>query len=781
MPSLPYSQAVTLSHEMAALEAVHSDHEYIQPEHFFCGLTKLQDLSSPEVLLRMGVSSDSITPVMTEAQSLLRLFEQFKLNPRDARRTMRHLLGNGGCRRRPDQQKVSRAPQSRAAFHRASEIAQKAGMSMVAVSHLFAALLEIEGSRIRTLLDNYGVDHDKLRQAAATLPILEHDNLEQRVGHLSRYGTDLTQQARDGTLTPVVGRKQEMLQVIQTLSRDKKNCPVLVGEAGVGKTAIVEGLAQRIVAGNIHPDFHHKRIIQISASSLVAGTKYRGDFEERMQAVIDEASADENAILFIDEIHLLVGAGAAGSAMDAANILKPALAQGDIKLIGATTDTEYYRHVAKDAALERRFQPIRVAEPDHEQTYAILAGVREHLQRHHAVTILDDALKAAIQLSVRHIPDRRLPDKAYDLLDQACARARYGDQISYSSEQGGISTTAVRTVTQEVIQEVVAQWTGVPVARLADGDAQRLLGMADFLRQRIIGQNEAVDTVAQAVQRAAAGLKPAGRPISVLLFLGPPGVGKTALTRATAEFLYGSEQALVRLDMSEFSEKQAVSRLIGAPPGYVGFEEEALLTGTLRRKPYCVVLLDEVEKAHPDVLNLFPQVFEEGRLTDAKGITVDATHALFILTSNSGFSQRGQLGFNPHPGDVGRQGFLESIRHHFRPELVDRIDSIVVFHWLEGEHIESITRLILQGVRERLVEQGMSLHTSDAAVTLLASMGSDERNGARLLRRVVEEQVEKALSVLILKGEAREGMLVSVDARDGKIIFELAPIQGEEL
>ena len=532
-----FSIGVAISHQLAAYETTLSQHERILPAHFFCALTKLEDFSDRVALNHLGLPSEVIPLAIAEASRLMALFQRFKLNPRQARHMLRERLGDGGYHRSDEQVHISRSPESRAAFDRAVQLAQEAGAPYVAVQHLLAALLEIQDSSIYHVLAELGINVDELREAAAALPVpYPHSLALVETPTLDQYGVDLTAKARAGDVPPTIGRRDEMMQVIRTLARDSKNNPVLVGEAGVGKTAIVEGIAHRIATGNIHPDFHDKRIIQINAADLVAGATYRGEFEERMKNVIDEASQAADVILFIDEIHMLMGTGKAEGGMNAANILKPALSRGKLKLIGATTHSEYQQHIERDPAMERRFQPIRVDEPSEDETLEILHGIRQRLQDHHGVEIGDEAIAAAIKLSVRYMPSRRLPDKARDLLDEACARARYGTVLSYSPWMDGETRTTSAMVGVEHIQEVVAEKIGVPVGQLTEDEAQRILRMPETLRERVIGQDAAVDAVARIVQRNYANLRSVKRPIGVFLFVGPSGVGKTELAKAMPNF-----------------------------------------------------------------------------------------------------------------------------------------------------------------------------------------------------------------------------------------------------
>ncbi|ACV61208.1 ATPase AAA-2 domain protein [Desulfofarcimen acetoxidans DSM 771] len=641
---------------------------------------------------------------------------------------------------------------------------------------------------------------------------------------LDEYGRDLTEMAREDKLDPVVGREKEIERVIQVLSRRTKNNPVLLGDPGVGKTAVVEGLAQRISSGNVPETLLSKRVVSLDLAALVAGTKYRGEFEDRLKKVTQEITKAGNIVLFIDELHTLIGAGAAEGAIDAANILKPALARGEMQCIGATTLDEYRKYIEKDAALERRFQPINVEEATVEETIAILKGLRDRYEAHHRVRISDEALVNAAKLADRYISDRFLPDKAIDLMDEASSRvrmlaftappdlkdlerktekvrkekeeainsqefekaARLRDQEqslkkeledrreAWNLTKGGNELA----VSEEDIAHVVASWTGIPVKKLAEEESDRLLKMEEILHQRVIGQEEAVRAVSRAVRRARAGLKDPGRPVGSFIFLGPTGVGKTELARALAEALFGDDDALIRIDMSEYMEKYAVSRLVGAPPGYVGYEEGGQLTKAVRRKPYSVVLLDEIEKAHPDVFNILLQVLEDGRLTDSQGRAVDFRNTVIIMTSNVGVShirKIGSLGFQTAENDSYSKmkgDVTQELRKTFRPEFLNRVDETIVFHSLEQKHLNEIVGLMLKDVLGRLAENEIKVEATEAAKELLASKGFDETYGARPLRREIQKQVEDRLSEELLKGAVKKGEHVVLNVVDGEILIE---------
>jgi len=767
------SLGVEFAWRIAAGEAAEARHEFIEPEHLFIGLCSLEKLLHPQLVGQLDIPEAALSSLRAEWATVKELLEKFNFNPPTLRRELRGRLGKGNFVRKENV--VHRSPRSRETFARAEKLAQEAQASGVDVTHLLAALLQDENSPLVAFLREKGADPVALQQEALSATIAPVEGEAEKIpaaagapgrgtGFLERFGRDLTQLAREGKIHPPIGRRAEMLQVVRTLARESKNNPVLVGDAGVGKTAIVEGLAWRIAQGRVPTIIQDKRIIQLDMAAIVAGTKYRGDFEERLQGVLQEASQSPGVILFIDELHTLVGAGTAeGVTMDGANIMKPALSRGEIRIIGATTINEYRRYIEKDPALERRFQPIQVNEPTPQEALEILQGIKERLEKHHGVNIAEEALRAAVNLSARYLPDRRLPDKAIDLLEEACASAA----VQWTSViQGEVLPEVPGVVSANAVAQVVARWTGIPAAQLREDERERLLSMAEKLKERVIGQDQACEKLAQAVQRARLGLKEAGRPIGVFLFLGPTGVGKTELARATAEFLFGSEKAMTRLDMSEFMEKHTVSRLIGAPPGYVGYEEEGQLTGALRRHPHCLVLLDEIEKAHPEVLNLFLQLFDEGRVTDSKGRTADATNALFILTSNLTVEEEPQVGFRVRGGEDSRRALLA---HGLRPELVNRLDEVIVFNPLSAQDLARIAHLQLQRFSDRLKAQEIGLRWDQAVCAYLAEKGYSERFGARELRRTVEQQVENEIAGRILRGEASPGQIVVLKVKKGAL------------
>jgi ATP-dependent Clp protease ATP-binding subunit ClpC len=736
------------------------------------------------------------------------------------------------------------SPQAKRVLQLAVEEALNMGVNFVDTEHLLLGLAaEGEGAASHWLLDMADADLKRVRNLVIQMisqgmPTGGPDRgargkvqRGRRAGNtpvVDEYGRDLTGLAKEEKLDPVVGREKEIQRVIQILSRRTKNNPVLIGEPGVGKTAIVEGLAQQVVEGKVPETLMGKRVVTVDMSSMVAGSRYRGDFEERMKKLVDEIRANPEIILFIDELHTLVGAGAAEGSIDAANILKPALSRGELQCVGATTLDEYRKHIEKDAALERRFQPVTVDEPSEEEAVAILHGLRDRYEAHHRVQITDEALQAAVRLSVRYLPDRFLPDKAIDLMDEASSMVRLAAHTAppdLRKMEGELATVqkekeaAVKAqefekaanlrdeesklfeqielgrkgwqkesgsknlvVDETEIARVLADWTNIPVARLQEGEAERLLKLEELLHERVVGQEEAVAGIAKAMRRARSGLKDARRPIGSFIFLGPTGVGKTELARALAAVMFGSDDAMVRIDMSEYMEKHSVSRLMGAPPGYVGYDEGGQLTETVRRKPYSVVLLDEVEKAHPDVFNVLLQVLEDGRLTDSTGRTVDFRNTIVIMTSNVGAANIGRkrsMGFAVG-GEAERgedeylqmkENMLEDMKRTFRPEFINRVDEIVVFRPLESEQICSIARLMVADVQKRLLEQDMTLSVSDAVYEYLAEEGFDPHYGARPLRRAVQRLLEDPLSEAILRGEFTAGAHIQAAMQDDKITF----------
>ena len=717
--------------------------------------------------------------------------------------------------------------------------AQRLGHPYVTSAHIWLALLgESEGVAAR-ILTSPGCDREQLRKSvlrqmagepvrgATPSPTDESAEGASR-SSLAEYGTDLTRRAQQGELDPVVGREKEIERIVQILSRRTKNNPVLIGEPGVGKTAVAEGLAQRMIAGAIPETLIGKRLISLDVGALVAGTKFRGEFEERLKNLMREISAAGDVILFIDELQNIIGAGKGEGAMDAANILKPALSRGELQCIGATTRDEYRKNIEKDAALSRRFQPVTVDEPTQDESFEILRGLRDKYEAHHRVRITDEALRAAVTLSARYITDRYLPDKAVDLMDEAASRVRIAaftappdlkaqeerlacisrekqEAIDHQDYERAArlrdSEHAVRdeiadkraeweksklsgqsVVTEEDIAQVVSAWTGVPVQRMTEGESERLLHLEDILHQRVIGQDEAISAVSRAIRRARAGLQDPRRPIGSFIFLGPTGVGKTELCRALGEAMFGDENALIRLDMSEYMEKHTVSRMVGAPPGYVGFDEGGQLTEAVRRKPYSVVLFDEIEKAHPDVFNMLLQILDDGRLTDSNGRVVNFSNCVIVMTSNAGahaINDGRVMGFggDGSPADyIGMKNrVMEAVKQVFRPEFINRVDELVVFHALTQEEILQIADLMLRQMQKRLSGMGITL-SYDAAVTrLLAEAGYDEKFGARPLRRAIQRQVEDALSEEIISGRLKLGDSVQATVEDGKLKLHRLP------
>ncbi len=791
-------------------EAQRFNHNYIGTEHILLGLVRETDGVAAKVLQNLDVDLNKV------------------------RSAVEFIIGRGG---KTSSAEVGLTPRAKKVIELAVDEARRLNHSYVGTEHLLLGLLR-EGEGVAGgVLESLGVSLERAR--AETTRILNQGAMQSqqapkstsRTPTLDQLGVDLTAMARAGKLDPVVGRHKEIQRVIQILSRRTKNNPVLIGEPGVGKVAIVEGLSHRIVAGEVPHTLQGKRVVTMDMGSLVAGTKYRGEFEERLKKVIEELKSAGNCVLFIDEMHTIVGAGAAEGAVDAANLLKPSLARGELQCIGATTLDDYRKHVERDAALERRFQPVLVEEPSVEQAIEMLRGIKERYEDHHQVNITDDAIRASASLASRYISDRFLPDKAIDLMDEASSRVRLkmgavpiglkeakvalesvrrdkesaiaAQQYEYAVElrdreahlaekvqqlesnwKADVSSERPQ-VTEADITEVLSMWTGIPVPTLATDEATRLLNMEAELHKRIVSQDEAITTIAKAVRRARTGLKDPKRPIGSFMFLGPTGVGKTELAKALVEFMFGNEDALIRLDMSEFMERHSVARLVGAPPGYVGYDEGGQLTEAIRRKPYCAILLDEIEKAHPDVFNILLQIFDDGHLTDAKGRKVDFRNSIIIMTSNIGaelIKKDSVMGFVSRT-DEGKtrlrsyermkEKLLEELKKTFRPEFINRLDGVVVFQHLSQEHIRQIVDLMLRPVKAQLIERGIGLAVSEGAKELLSQKGYDEAFGARPLRRVIQTMVEDKLSDILLNGEIKPGDTIRLDREGDEIAVKL--------
>jgi ATP-dependent Clp protease ATP-binding subunit ClpC len=791
---------------LAQEEAQRFNHNYIGTEHILLGIVRETDGVAAKVLGNLSVELNKV------------------------RSAVEFIIGRG---ERSASGEIGLSPRAKKVIELAVDEARRLNHHYIGTEHLLIGLMR-EGDGVAAgVLESLGVNLDKVR--AETSRILtqapQHSSSGgsqsgSRTPTLDQLGIDLTSAARSGKLDPTVGREKEIQRVVQILSR-RTNNPVLVGEPGVGKTAIVEALAQQIASNEVPSTLQGKRLVTLDMGALVAGTKYRGEFEERLKKVIEEIRASGNCVLFIDEIHTMVGAGAAEGAVDAANILKPSLARGELQCVGATTPDDYRKYVERDPALERRFQPINVEEPNVEETVEILRGIKSRYEEHHQLEITDKALQVAANLAARFIPDRFMPDKAIDLIDEAASRVRINFStapLSVSEVTKGLDTvrsekdeaisarqyeyaaelrdretklseklseleTAWQSergdekpaVTEEDIEKVVSMWTGIPLTRLSDSETERLIHMEEELHKTVVGQDEAITQISRAVRRARSGLKNPKRPVGIFIFSGPTGVGKTYLVQKLSEFLFGSEDAVIRIDMSEFMERHSVARLVGAPPGYVGYEEGGQLTEAVRRKSYCVILLDEIEKAHHEVFNLLLQIFDDGHLTDAKGRRVDFRNAVIVMTSNIGsdlISQDKALGFVPKlGGETGRAADYErmksnvedEIKRFFRPEFLNRIDESIVFHALTREHMHEIVDLMLKDVASGLLEKGVSLEVTDQAKDWLAEEGFDPKFGARPLRRTIQDHVEDGLSDSVLAGEFSPGDTAVIDLIDGKI------------
>ena len=807
------AQRVLSFAQEAALEL---GHDYVGTEHVLIGLTKVKNGVAAKALEELNIVTEDIFEAVEEQ------------------------VGRGNKKATS----IYMTPRVKNVLELAVQVANRMNHNYVGTEHILLGLLSDGGGVAVGILRAMNIRTDDIVEAIRHIlgsstngnhSGQEGANNNGDLGELTDFGTDLNESAKQGKIDPVIGRDTEIQRVIQILSRRTKNNPVLIGEPGVGKTAIAEGLAQRIVNGNVPEILRNKRIISLSISSMLAGAKYRGEFEERLKKAIDEVQQHDDMIIFIDEIHTLVGAGATEGAMDAANILKPVLARGEFQVIGATTLDEYKKHIEKDAALERRFQPVQVGEPNEEDALEILRGLRDRYEAFHKAKITDEALKAAVTLSSRYITDRFLPDKAIDVVDEAASKVRMKvfsaapdvkaleDRLNTVKKEKEAAVTSQDfekaaklrdeeqalvkeiddkktvakeesdqklIVTEEDIASVVAQWTGIPVTKIAEEESETLLHLEDELHKRVIGQDDAVTAVAKAVRRARAGLKDPKRPIGSFLFLGPTGVGKTELARALASSLFGDESAMIRLDMSEYMEKHTVSRLVGAPPGYVGYEEGGQLTDAVRRKPYSVILLDEVEKAHADFFNILLQVLDDGRLTDSQGRTVDFRNTVIIMTSNLGakalHKNSTELGFlapkkaESHSNDSKRIDFkeakksvLDAVKRHFRLEFLNRIDEMIVFHPLTEEDLTKIVTILMSDVIKRLGERDLHLEITPEAMKLLVKEGSDFTMGARPLKRAIQRLIEDPVSDLILKGEAIAGKTIKANAKDNDIVVTI--------
>jgi len=712
------------------------------------------------------------------------VFRAVNLDPSAVRDNIRIMAGTGDGHRYWSELRLT--PRCEQIFKITNEYNR---FPLIEEKDLLLAILQEGQSIPARALEKLGISLSSLIAVALDMnnsPVPAKKSLVPETPLLDKFGRDITRMAKEGKLEPVIGRNSEILHLIRTLVRKTKNNPLLLGEAGVGKTAIVEGLAQRITDGKLVASLRGKRVVELSIASIVAGTKYRGEFEERLMGIINECKARPDIIIFLDEIHTLVAAGACEGGLDASNILKPALARGEIKCIGATTITEYRKYLEKDPALERRFQSILVNEPSAEETLDILRRLKERYEKHHQLKIADSALEAAVSLTVKYLPDRRLPDKALDALDEACT----GIQVPFLSMYGDKEAPAHGIdVNAETIAEVISRWTGIPVRQLTEEERQRFANMAGFIKKRVIGQDKAVEKVCEVVKIARAGLKDPRHPVGVFLFIGPTGVGKTELAKAAAEFLFGSENEIIRLDMSEYMEKSSVSRLIGAPPGYIGHEEEGQLTGRLRRKPYSVILLDEIEKANTEVFDIFLQLFDEGRLTDGKGHTANAKNAIFIMTSNIGSEffqkQPPQLGFNKGNArqDINSGAVhtcvLDALKNTFRPEFLNRLDDIIIFEPLEEKGLHQIALNLVAALHKRLESNGFAFSVTNEALNLICKEGYDPVNGARPLARAIERLLAKPLSEKILAREFVAGDKIVASVRDELIVF-LKGKEGDE-
>ena len=781
------------------------NHTQVDTEHILLALLEQTDGVVPQILERLNIDSRALRS---------RVDDILRQSPRSAT-----IYGQGGTNQ------VFITPRLKSVIDRANEEANRLRDQYISTEHIFLALLGERNTAVARTLAEYSITRDRVGDAVKDIrggQRVTDPQAESRYRTLEKYSTDLTRLAQEGKLDPVIGRDAEILRVIQVLSRRTKNNPVLIGEAGVGKTAIVEGLAQKIASNDVPDLLLGKRVLSLDLSAMLAGSRFRGEFEERLKGTIEEIQRSEGEIiLFIDELHQVVGAGAASGAMDAGNMMKPALARGELQTVGATTMDEYRNHIEKDSALDRRFAPIFIEEPNIDDTIDMLYGLRDRYEAHHNVNIADDAIEASARLSARYLTERKLPDKAIDLLDEAAAKLRVAlfsmptylkemrsaiEQLAMEEQAAGLSrdyeraadckmqriqleeqyelahhawrqeNTLDELVTADNVAQVVEQWTGIPVQNMLETESEKLLRMEEAIQQRVIGQEKPIAALSDAIRRARSGLKDPKRPIGSFIFLGSSGVGKTELAKALAEFMFEDEENLVRVDMSEYREKHTVSRLFGAPPGYVGYEAGGQLTEAIRRRPYRVILFDEIEKAHPDVWSALLQVLEDGRMTDGQGHVVDFRNTVLIMTSNLGTEfarQGGALGFLPHDDEAvaDHQQIERAMRDTFRPEFLNRIDEVIIFEPLTLEAVEQMVDLQLRELAARMEESGLALHLTEPARNWLAKQGYDPQFGARPLRRALQRHIENPLSIQLLKGDFRAGDLIVIDERDGALHF----------
>ncbi len=795
-----FTQKANKALNLAIRSASEMGHTYIGTEHLLLGLIKEGSGVAATALKQAGLDTVSLENKIKETSGTAL---PVSLTPNDL------------------------TPRSKRVMQNAVMIASQLGKNYVGTEHLLLSIMQETDSYAYNFLSELGVNMNSIMDISEEIDTDSNStNPNSDTKNLDKFGRDLTEAAKKGEIDPVIGREEEIERVIQILSRRTKNNPVLIGEPGVGKTAVAEGLALKIVEGQVPEILRDKRIVTLDLTGMVAGSKYRGDFEDRIKNAIDEVKKSKNVILFIDELHTIVGAGSAEGSADAANILKPSLARGDFQVIGATTISEYRKYIEKDAALERRFQPVNIGEPSEDEAVQILQGLRDRYEAHHKVKISDEAIKAAVNLSSRYIADRFLPDKAIDLVDEAASRVRLqsltapdnlkeleerikkldSEKSSAVNEQEFERAAKIRDeqktlqaqldkekqkwqesqnsasgeVTPENIAQIVSQWTGIPVVQLTEEESDRLLRMEQILHDRVVGQDEAVSAVAKAIRRGRVGLKDPNRPIGSFIFLGPTGVGKTELCKALAQAMFGDENAMIRLDMSEFMEKHTVSKLIGSPPGYVGFDEGSHFTEQVRRKPYSVILFDEIEKAHPDVFNTLLQILDDGRLTDSQGRTVDFKNTIIIMTSNVGarlITDRQQsLGFKGESDEDKKEDIRDivmgELKNTFRPEFLNRIDDIIVFNKLTQPEIKEIAAKMLDNLAKRIRQLDIDISFTDEAITAISDAGFDETYGARPLRRAITSKIEDAISEKILDGSVKKNTSVTCDFKDGEFVFE---------
>lgn len=760
------SKCVYLAWELGAAEASHLKQEYFTENELLIGICSIEKMVYLIKENKVNFNEDYAETINNENKEITEFFEKFNIKQSKIRRGIREMIGEGDFE--SDGQMMTKSESCKAIFNDGEEIAKSTNSNEVRCIHMIKAILNTPSDIIKTFFENENIEFEELKTGLDIKKESKKLNLSSD-SVLKKFGTNLTEMAKEGKLTPVIGRDDELLQVIRTLNKRKKNNPLIIGEPGVGKTALVNGLAIKLTDGSMKNLLKDKQIIEINMASLVAGTKYRGEFEEKITALVNETKENPEVILFVDEVHTILGAGSASGSLDASNIIKPALANGDLVMIGATTLQEYRKYFETDPAFERRFQPVVLEEPSPEDTLFILNGLKENYEEYHNVTISDEAIEAAVNLSVRYITDRNLPDKALDVIDEACSR-KLIPKLDITN-----SLNIESVVSEEDVRTVVSEWTGVPISD-ESSQFEKAQKIEEYLKSKIIGQDHAVEKVSRRIKNSYAGINNPDKPIAVFLFLGPTGVGKTYFSKTLADFLFGSERALIRVDMSEYKEEHSISKLIGAPPGYKGNDEGGFLTNAIKNNPYSIVLLDEIEKGHPKVFDVFLQAFDEGRLTDGKGNTVNAKNCIFIMTSNMQLetNQDYNVAFGGTQEDMSTLNILDNLAQYMRPELVNRIDDVIIFNALTKSDHESLVKLNVDDLAGRLSsEKSIELTVKKSAYKYLVNKGYNENFGARYLKRTVEKLLEYPISDMIVNRELKEGDSLVVSAVRNELKFKV--------